>query len=71
MVAGGVAVNLYGIERATAVIDLIVNMDKENVSKFVRTVELNPEERQKAAEELRKRVYGNNPPYIRKADRKK
>jgi len=36
MVAGGIAVNLYGIERATADIDFIIDLDKENVSKFVR-----------------------------------
>ena len=36
MVAGGIAVNLYGIERATADIDLIIDLDEENVSKFVR-----------------------------------
>jgi hypothetical protein len=31
MVAGGIAVNLYGIERATADIDLIVELEKERV----------------------------------------
>jgi hypothetical protein len=36
MVAGGIAVNLYGIERATADIDLIIDLDEKNVSKFVR-----------------------------------
>lgn len=36
MVAGGIAVNLYGIERATADIDLIIGLDEENISKFVR-----------------------------------
>ena len=35
MVAGGIAVNLYGIERATADIDLIIDLDEENVSKFI------------------------------------
>jgi hypothetical protein len=35
MVAGGIAVNLYGIERATADIDLIIDLEVENVSKFV------------------------------------
>jgi len=29
MVAGGIAVNLYGIERATADIDIIVNLEKK------------------------------------------
>jgi hypothetical protein len=38
MVAGGVAVNLYGIERATADIDIIVKLDKENLLKFVGVV---------------------------------
>ncbi len=35
MVAGGVAVNLYGIERATADIDMILKLDIENLSRFV------------------------------------
>lgn len=35
MVAGGVAVNLYGIERATADIDMILKLDRENLSRFV------------------------------------
>ena len=39
MVAGGVALNLYGIERATADLDLIVNLERENLSRFVRVVE--------------------------------
>ena len=36
MVAGGIAVNLYGIERATADIDIILNLDKKNLLKFVK-----------------------------------
>ena len=36
MVAGGIAVNLYGIERATGDIDLIIGLDEENVAKFIR-----------------------------------
>lgn len=36
LVAGGVAVNLYGIERATADIDIVVKLDAENVAKFVK-----------------------------------
>ncbi len=36
MVAGGIAVNLYGIERATADIDIVLKVDKKNLSKFVR-----------------------------------
>jgi len=35
MVAGGIAVNLYGIERATADIDIILKLDEENLLKFV------------------------------------
>lgn len=35
MVAGGMAVNLYGIERATADIDIVLKLDNENLSKFV------------------------------------
>jgi hypothetical protein len=36
MVAGGIAVNLYGIERATADIDIILKFDKKNLLKFVK-----------------------------------
>ena len=36
MVAGGVAVNLYGIERATADIDIILMLDDRNLSQFVK-----------------------------------
>ena len=35
LVAGGVAVNLYGIERATADIDIVLKLDKKNLLKFV------------------------------------
>ena len=35
LLCGGVAVNLYGIERATADVDLAVRLDKENLSSFV------------------------------------
>jgi len=38
MVAGGVAVNLYGIERATADIDIVVKLDEENLLQFVAVV---------------------------------
>lgn len=34
MVCGGLAVNIYGIPRMTADIDLILDFEKENVSKF-------------------------------------
>lgn len=36
MVAGGIAVNLYGIERATADIDLVVKLDEENLLRFIK-----------------------------------
>jgi len=39
MVAGGIAVNLYGIERATADIDLVIELEKENLLKFIKVVE--------------------------------
>lgn len=35
MIAGGIAVNLYGIERATADIDIVLRLDKENTSRFI------------------------------------
>jgi hypothetical protein len=36
MVAGGIAVNLYGIERATADVDIVLELEKRNLSKFIR-----------------------------------
>lgn len=36
LVAGGIAVNLYGIERATADIDVVLWLDKENLMRFMR-----------------------------------
>jgi hypothetical protein len=36
LVGGGVAVNLYGIERATANIDIVLKVDEKNLSKFVK-----------------------------------
>lgn len=36
MVAGGIAVNLYGIERSTADIEIIIKLEKANLLKFVR-----------------------------------
>jgi hypothetical protein len=36
MVAGGIAVNLYGIERATADVDIVLEREKRNLSKFIR-----------------------------------
>ncbi|MBI5886068.1 MAG: nucleotidyl transferase AbiEii/AbiGii toxin family protein [Deltaproteobacteria bacterium] len=35
LVTGGIAVNLYGIERATADIDLFVGLDEKNLKKFI------------------------------------
>lgn len=37
MVAGGIAVNLYGIERSTADLDMILKLDEENLRRFVGT----------------------------------
>lgn len=36
MVAGGIAVNLYGIERATADIDIVLELEKGNLSQFIK-----------------------------------
>jgi hypothetical protein len=38
LVAGGVAVNLYGIERATADIDLVVDLERSNLVRFFRSL---------------------------------
>lgn len=38
MVAGGIAVNLYGIERATADVGIIIKLVKENLMNFVDAV---------------------------------
>lgn len=35
MVAGGVAVNLYGIERATADLDIVLDLSHQNILKFI------------------------------------
>lgn len=35
MVVGGVAVNLYGIERATGDVDLLVDLENQNLKRFV------------------------------------
>ena len=35
LVAGGIAVNLYGIQRSTADVDLVLRLDEENVRKFI------------------------------------
>ena len=45
MIIGGVAVNLYGVPRATGDIDLMLAMDKDNLLKFIevaRDVRLAP-----------------------------
>jgi hypothetical protein len=39
MLAGGVAVNLYGVERATADFDIVVLLEEENLLKFVSAVQ--------------------------------
>lgn len=36
LVVGGLAVNLYGVERATMDVDLMLAMDTENVRRFIR-----------------------------------
>jgi len=38
LVAGGVAVNLYGIERATGDIDIVVHLERHNIKKFVEVM---------------------------------
>jgi len=38
MVAGGIAVNLYGIERSTADVDIIIKLVKGNLKNFVEAV---------------------------------
>ncbi len=37
LVVGGLAVNLYGVERATMDVDLMLAMDAENLSRFIRS----------------------------------
>lgn len=39
LLAGGLAANLYGVERATRDIDLIIDFDKENLQKFEHVVQ--------------------------------
>lgn len=38
LLAGGIAVNLYGIERATADIDIIVDLEDGNLQRFINVV---------------------------------
>jgi hypothetical protein len=35
LVIGGIAVNLYGVQRATGDIDLLLSMDQDNLSSFI------------------------------------
>jgi hypothetical protein len=39
LVAGGWAVNLYGIERATGDLDLVVYLEQHNLEKFIEVME--------------------------------
>ncbi|MCX7725055.1 MAG: hypothetical protein N2042_07415 [Thermodesulfovibrio sp.] len=39
LVCGGIAINLYGIERATADIDIAISLDDENIDRFIKVVE--------------------------------
>jgi hypothetical protein len=39
MVAGGIAVNLYGIERATADVDIVLQLEEGNLLKFINVAE--------------------------------
>ncbi|MCS7214791.1 MAG: hypothetical protein RMI30_01405 [Thermodesulfovibrio sp.] len=39
LVCGGIAINLYGIERATADIDIAISLDKENIDRFIKVME--------------------------------
>jgi hypothetical protein len=39
MVAGGIAVNLYGIERATADVDIVLELERRNLLKFIKVAE--------------------------------
>jgi hypothetical protein len=39
MVAGGIAVNLYGIERATADLDIALELEEGNLLKFINVAE--------------------------------
>ncbi len=39
MVAGGIAVNLYGIERATADVDIALELERRNILRFITVAE--------------------------------
>jgi hypothetical protein len=38
LVVGGIAVNLHGVPRATADLDIMIDLEEENIEKFVRAV---------------------------------
>jgi len=38
LICGGLAVSIYGIQRTTADIDLLVDFDKENLTSFLSTI---------------------------------
>lgn len=38
VVAGGIAVNLHGVERATADLDLVIHLEEENTRKFAQVM---------------------------------
>jgi len=38
LVVGGVAVNLYGVERATGELDLVVDLEDRNLKRFIRAM---------------------------------
>jgi hypothetical protein len=38
LVVGGIAVNLYGIERATADIDIVIDFERANVERFISAI---------------------------------
>lgn len=35
LVCGGIVINLYGIERATADIDIAISLDENNIDRFI------------------------------------
>lgn len=40
LIIGGIAVNLHGFARATADLDILISMDDENVTKFIKAMKL-------------------------------
>jgi hypothetical protein len=58
-VAGGVALVLYGVVRLTADLDLIVDLDRENLKRFIQAMkELGYGPRSREAEDLKIRRSG-------------